>query len=40
MAVEEISTPEDLTPAQVSVSITIVTNITNEVLNNSEVLIV
>jgi hypothetical protein len=37
VAVEETSTPEDLTPAQVSVSITIVTNITNEVLNNSEV---
>ena len=37
MVVEETSSPEDLTPAQVSVSITIVTNLTNEVLNNSEV---
>ncbi len=37
VAVEETSTPEDLTPAQVSISITIVANLTNEVLNNSEV---
>jgi hypothetical protein len=37
VAVEETSTPEDLTPAQVSVSITIVTNIINEVLDNSAV---
>ncbi len=37
MAVEETSTPEDLTAAQVSISITIVANLTNEVVNNSEV---
>ena len=37
VAVEETSTPEELTPAQISVSITIVANLTNEVLNNSEV---
>ena len=35
--VEETSNPESLTAAQVSISITIVTNLTDEVLNNSEV---
>ena len=37
MAVEETSTPKDLTAAQVSISVTIVTNLTSEILNNSEV---
>lgn len=37
--VEETSIPESLTAAQVSISITIVTNLTDEVLNNSEVYI-
>ncbi len=37
VAVEETSTPESLTAAQVSISITIVENLTNEVLNNSKV---
>ena len=39
-AVEETSTPETLTAAQVSIIITIVTNVTNEVLSNSQVAIV
>ena len=37
VAVEETSTPEELTAAQISVSITIVANLTDKVLNNSEV---
>ena len=37
VAVKETSTPEKLTPIQVSVSISIVANLTNEVLNNSDV---
>ena len=38
--VKETSTPETLTAAQVSISITIVANLTNEVLNNSEVAVI
>ena len=37
VAEEQTSKPNDLTPAQVSISISIVTNLRNEVLNNSEV---
>lgn len=36
-AVKETSTPENLTAAQISISITIVENLTNEVLSNNEV---
>ena len=35
--VEETSIPESLTAAQVSISATIVTNLTDEILNSSEV---
>ena len=38
--VKETSTPETLTAAQVSISITIVANLTNEVLNNNEVAVI